>query len=49
VKKQKEFKVVSVLVDMGSTTPTAVAEFSEDIKFVSELSGEEAREIFEVI
>lgn len=49
VKKQKEFKVVSILVDMGSTTPTAVAEFSDDVKFVSEMSGEEAREIFEGI
>lgn len=45
-KKEKAFKVISILVDMGSTTPTAVAEFSDDVQFVSELSGEEAVEIF---
>lgn len=45
-KKEKAFKVISILVDMGSTTPTAVAEFSDDVQFVSELSGEEAGEIF---
>lgn len=49
VKKQKEFKVISVLVDMGSTTPTAVREFSDDVKFVSELSGEEAGDIFAAV
>jgi hypothetical protein len=46
---QKEFKVVSVLVDMGYTTPAAVSEFSDDVKFVSELSTEEAGEIFEAV
>lgn len=48
-KKQKEFKVISVLVDMGSTTPTAVREFSDEVKFVSELSGNEAGEIFAAV
>jgi uncharacterized protein with von Willebrand factor type A (vWA) domain len=48
-KMQKEFKVVSVLVDMGYTTPAAVSEFSDDVKFVSELSTEEAGEIFEAV
>ncbi len=48
-KKQKEFRVISVLVDMGSTTPVAVREFSDDVKFVSELSGEEAGEIFAAV
>ncbi len=45
-KKEKAFKVISILVDMGSTTPSAVAEFSDDVQFVSELSSEEAGEIF---
>ena len=45
-KKVKAFKVISILVDMGSTTPTAVAEFSDDVQFVSELSTEEAGKIF---
>ncbi len=49
VKKQKEFKVISVLVDIGSTSPTAVQEFSDDIQFVSELSSEEAGKIFQTI
>lgn len=48
-KKQKEFKVISVLVNMGTTTPTAVREFSDQVKFVSELSGEEAGQIFEAV
>jgi uncharacterized protein with von Willebrand factor type A (vWA) domain len=46
VKKQKEFRVISVLVDMGSTTPAAVREFSDEVKFVSEMSQAEAGEIF---
>ncbi|MFA6514530.1 MAG: hypothetical protein WCT50_04575 [Patescibacteria group bacterium] len=48
-KKVKAFKVISILVDMGSTTPTTVAEFSDDVQFVSELSGAEAGEIFACI
>lgn len=46
IKKEKNFKVLSILVDMGSTTPSAVAEFSDDVQFVSELSADEASEIF---
>ena len=46
IKKEKAFKVISILVDMGSTTPAAVAEFSDDVQFISELSTEEAAEIF---
>jgi uncharacterized protein with von Willebrand factor type A (vWA) domain len=45
-KKQKEFRVISVLVDMGSSTPAAVREFSDDVKFASEMSQAEAGEIF---
>jgi len=46
IKKEKNFKVLSILVDMGSTTPSAVAEFSDHVQFVSRLSTDEAGEIF---
>lgn len=45
-KKTKAFKVIPILVDMESTTPSTVAEFSDDVQFVSELSSDEAGEIF---
>ena len=48
-KKQKEFRVISVLVDMGSSTPAAVREFSDDVKFASEMSQAEAGEIFAAV
>jgi uncharacterized protein with von Willebrand factor type A (vWA) domain len=49
VKKEKEFRVISILVDMGSNTPTAVKEFSDIVEKVSELDHKEAMGIFEKI
>ncbi|MCD6232985.1 hypothetical protein J7J81_01195 [bacterium] len=45
-KRKEEVQVVTVLVDVGSSSRAAAKEFSDEIVLVSELNSEEAGEVF---